>query len=142
MSELIKAITTQFDHLEDLIQALDSELHLISSRDAEALINLLKNKENLLTTVQQQDDVISAAFEASSETDRTSEEVVALFDRAKQLVSECQYRTKINQTAVEQGQLRLEHLRTLLLESRAKESMTYDKSGKAQGGRSGRGISA
>ncbi|WP_166425020.1 flagellar export chaperone FlgN [Paraglaciecola sp. 20A4] len=142
MSELIKAITKQFDHLEDLIQALDSELHLISSRDAEALINLLKNKENLLTTVQQQDDAISIAFNASSEEERTTEEVLALFDRAKKLVSECQYRTKINQVAVEQGQLRLEHLRTLLLESRAKESMTYDKSGKARGGKSGRGISA
>jgi flagella synthesis protein FlgN len=142
MSELIKAIKIQFDHLENLIQALDAELHLISTRDAEALINLLKNKEELLTNIQQQDDAISQAFNAATEQERTSDEVTVLFEQAKKLVSECEYRTKINQTAVEQGQLRLEHLRTLLLESRAKESMTYDKSGKARGGKSGRGISA
>ncbi|MEM5497100.1 flagellar export chaperone FlgN [Paraglaciecola mesophila] len=142
MSELIKEITRQFDHLENLIQVLDSELHLISTRDAEALINLLKKKEDLLTHIQQQDDAISRSFDATSEEERTGQEITTMFERAKQLVSECEYRTKINQTAVEQGQLRLEHLRTLLLESRAKESMTYDKSGKARGGKSGRGISA
>jgi flagella synthesis protein FlgN len=142
MSELTKAITLQFEHLENLIKALDSELHLISTRDAEALINLLKSKEDLLTNIQDQDKLISKAFEATSPEIRTNQEVTDLFAHAKKLVSECEYRTKINQTAVEQGQLRLEHLRNLLLESRAKESMTYDKSGKARGGSSGRGISA
>lgn len=142
MLKLTEAITIQFDHLEDLKQALESELHLISSRDAESLINLLKNKEIILESIQAQDSAISASYHASSETVRDSQEVQSLFKHAKSLVSECKYRTKINQTAVEQGQLRLEHLRTLLLESRAKESMTYDKSGKAQGGKSGRGVSA
>ena len=75
MSELIKAIKIQFDHLENLIQALDAELHLISTRDAEALINLLKNKEELLTNIQQQDDAISQAFNAATEQERTSDEV-------------------------------------------------------------------
>jgi flagella synthesis protein FlgN len=142
MSELINTIKIQFDHLENLKLALESELHLISSRDAEALINLLKNKEILLETIQAQDNLISTAYNASSEIERNTEEVQSLFDHAKSLVSDCAYRTKINQTAVEQGQLRLEHLRTLLLEARAKESMTYDKSGKAQGGKSIRGVSA
>ncbi|MFQ3235521.1 MAG: flagella synthesis protein FlgN [Paraglaciecola sp.] len=142
MSELINTIKIQFVHLENLKLALESELHLISTRDAEALINLLKNKEILLETIQTQDNLISTAYNASPEIERKTEEVLALFDHAKSLVSQCAYRTKINQTAVEQGQLRLEHLRTLLLEARVKESITYDKSGKAQGGKSTRGVSA
>jgi flagella synthesis protein FlgN len=142
MSELVKAINIQFDQLENLKQVLESELHLISSRDAESLINLLKNKEELLELVQKQDEKINFAYAQTTEDEKSSEQVKALFDQAKDLVSQCQYRTAINQTAVEQGQLRLEHLRNLLLESRAKESMTYDKSGRTQGSNPSKGINA
>lgn len=142
MSELIKAIKSQHKLLLELQQILETELHLISSRDAESLINMLKTKEALLDSVQQQDTLISSLYTKLSEEQKGEEEVVALFNQAKEIVSQCKYRTKINQTAVEQGQLRLEHLRNLLLESRVKESMTYDKSGRTQGGSSGGGIVA
>ena len=142
MTDLKKAIESQLEHLLELQTILETELHLISSRDAESLINLLKNKEALLDSVQQQDTLISSLYTNSSEEQKSDKEVVRLFNQAKEIVSQCKYRTKINQTAVEQGQLRLEHLRNLLLESRVKESMTYDKSGRTQGGGSGGGISA
>lgn len=140
MSELIKAIEIQFNNLEQLKLVLENELHLISTRDPELLINLLKKKENLLSFVQTQDELINTEYQKTSEPDKV--EVQSLFTQIKDLVSECQYRTKINQTAVEQGQLRLEHLRNLLLESRAKESITYDKSGRTQGSKPSKGISA
>ena len=139
MSELKKAITTQHKLLLELQQILETELHLISSRDAESLINMLKTKETLLDSVQQQDSVIANLYSKASQEQKDEEELVALFTQAKEMVSQCQFRTKINQTAVEQGQLRLEHLRNLILESRAKESITYDKSGRTQGGTSGTG---
>lgn len=142
MSELKKAIISQHTSLLELQNILETELHLISSRDAEALINMLKAKEALLDSVQQQDTVIANLYAKLSQEQKDEEELVALFNQAKEMVSQCQFRNKINQTAVEQGQLRLEHLRSLLLESRAKESMTYDKSGRTQGGSSSGGISA
>ncbi len=142
MSELKKEITSQHSLLLELQHILESELHLISTRDAESLINLLKTKEVLLDSVQQQDSLIASLYAKASQDERDDEELSSLFDEAKLMVTQCQFRTKINQTAVEQGQLRLEHLRNLLLESRAKESMTYDKSGRTQGGSSGGGISA
>ncbi|MFT6345102.1 MAG: flagella synthesis protein FlgN [Paraglaciecola sp.] len=142
MSELKKEITSQHSLLLELQHILESELHLISTRDAESLINLLKTKEVLLDSVQQQDSLIASLYAKASQDERDDEELSSLFDEAKLMVTQCQFRTKINQTAVEQGQLRLEHLRNLLLESRAKESMTYDKSGRTQGGNSGGGISA
>ena len=142
MSELKKSIRSQHTLLLELQQILETELHLISSRDAESLLNMLKTKEALLDSVQQQDTLIADLYKKSSQEQKDDEEVVVLFNQAKAIVSQCKYRTKINQTAVEQGQLRLEHLRNLLLESRAKESMTYNKSGRTQGGSSSGGISA
>ena len=72
----------------------------------------------------------------------TEKEVQALIDESRRLLEQCQYQTQINQKAVEQGQLRLTHLRNLMLEVRAKESLTYDKSGKPNATRSGSGVSA
>jgi flagella synthesis protein FlgN len=142
MSELKKAIKEQHKFLLELQQILETELHLISTRDPESLINLLKTKETLLDSVQQQDTFISRLYSKASQEQKDEAELVALFNQAKEMVAQCQFRTQINQTAVEQGQLRLEHLRNLLLESRAKESMTYDKTGRTQGGSSSGGISA
>jgi len=142
MSELKKAITSQLEFLLELQQILETELHLISSRDAESLINMLKTKETLLDSVQQQDTVIASLYTKASQEQKDDKGIVELFNQAKEMVAQCQFRTQINQTAVEQGQLRLEHLRNLLLESRAKESMTYDKSGRTQGGSTGGGTSA
>jgi flagellar biosynthesis protein FlgN len=120
MIHITPALKIQIEHLDQLQLILENELHLISTRDPEALINLLKSKEALLDQIQQQDQIAMA----------------------KNSLAQCQFRTDINRTAVEQGQLRLEHLRNLLLESRAKESMTYDKSGKTRGGSSGKGVNA
>ncbi|KXI27881.1 flagellar export chaperone FlgN [Paraglaciecola hydrolytica] len=139
---IIKAIKQQISQLEQLQQVLETELHLISTRDPETLLNLLKSKEVLLDLIQTKDDLIAQRYETLSETDKQNTELNELFDYAKKQVEQCQYRTSINQTAVEQGQLRLEHLRNLILESRAKESMTYDKSGRTKGGRSGKGVNA
>jgi flagella synthesis protein FlgN len=141
MSELKKAIINQQTYLLELQQILETELHLISSRDAESLINILKTKETLLDSVQQQDAVISDLYSKANQEQKEDMEIVGLFEQAKEMVNQCKFRTQINQTAVEQGQLRLEHLRNLLLESRAKESMTYDKSGRTQGNNSGSGTS-
>lgn len=142
MSEIKKAITVQQNFLLELQTVLETELHLISSRDPESLINLLNTKEALLDSVQQQDNLIESLYAKVSQEQKDDPELIELFNQAKAMVAQCQFRTQINQTAVEQGQLRLEHLRNLLLESRAKESMTYDKSGRTQGGTSGSGVKA
>ena len=97
-----------------------------------------------LDAVQAQDDTIKSLYQSANETVKSDENhaINALFEQAKQLVEQCKFRTSVNQKAVEQGQLKLEHLRHLLLETRSKESMTYDKSGKPKGGTLGKGISA
>ena len=48
---LNEQLTQQTDNLASLKAMLDKELHLISSRDAEALMTLLKEKEQLLGAI-------------------------------------------------------------------------------------------
>ena len=139
---LLQALQQQIANLEHLALQLEQELHLISTREAEALMNLLKEKEQTLDTIQQNDIAINRQYQALVKETSVPDDVAELIAQAKKRLEECKYRTSINQKAVEQGQLRLTHLRNLMLEVRAKESLTYDKSGKPKGSGLGRGVSA
>lgn len=139
VSQLTQALTKQVEQLSTLAVLLEKELQLISSRDAESLMNLLDEKTALLTSIQALDGSIERTINSQ---DSLSEEDEALMTDAKKLLDDCKYRTQVNQKAVEQGQLRLTHLRNLMMEVRAKESLTYDKKGKPKGGTFGSGVSA
>ncbi len=138
-SQLTQALIKQVEQLSSLAVLLEKELQLISSRDAESLMNLLDEKTALLTSIQALDGSIERTI---SDQGSMSEEDDALMANAKKLLDDCKYRTQVNQKAVEQGQLRLTHLRNLMMEVRAKESLTYDKKGKPKGGILGSGVSA
>ena len=135
-------LAKQIEQLSALKALLEKELHLISSRDAESLMTLLKDKEQLLSDIQHLDETVNPQLKALQQEAPLSSELNELVEQAKILLSECQYCTDVNQVAVEQGQLRLAHLRNLMMEVRAKESLTYDKAGKKKGGFSGKGVSA
>ena len=139
---LEQLLEQQIDNLVHLSGLLEQELHLISSRDAEALMNLLKDKEQTLDTIQSSDIAISKQYQALYANSDEPETISALIADARKRLEDCQYQTQVNQKAVEQGQLRLSHLRNMMLELRAKESLTYDKSGKPKGSGLGRGVSA
>ena len=138
-SQLTQALIKQVEQLSSLAVLLEKELQRISSRDAESLMNLLDEKTALLTSIQALDGSIERTI---SDQGSMSEEDEALMTNAKKLLDDCKYRTQVNQKAVEQGQLRLTHLRNLMMEVRAKESLTYDKKGKPKGGTLGSGVSA
>lgn len=143
MQVLSKDVSTQIELLEKLKVQLEQELHLISSRDAEALMKLLDEKKETLSEIERLDDVIARSYQKAIEGgEALPQETQDKIEFAKVLLEQCQFRTEINQKAVEQGQLKLQHLRNLLVELRAKESLTYDKSGKTRGGLLGKGISA
>jgi len=139
MSDLEQALSKQVEQLSTLVLLLEKELQLISSREAEPLMRLLDEKSVLLEAIQTLDGQVEQLINAVQEMTEKEE---ALLDKAKSLLDDCKYRTQINQKAVEQGQLRLTHLRNLMMELRAKESLTYDKKGKPKGGTLGSGVSA
>lgn len=137
--DLTQAIEKQIEQLSALVALLEKELQLISSRDADSLMALLDDKTSLLDVIQKLDHNIERLLVGSS---KLSPENDDLMTKAQSLLDECKYRTQVNQKAVEQGQLRLTHLRNLMMEVRAKESLTYDKKGNPKGGTLGSGISA
>ena len=139
MSNLEQAISKQVEQLSTLVLLLEKELQLISSREAESLMRLLDEKSVLLEAIQILDGQVEQLINAVQEMTEKEE---ALLEKAKSLLDDCKYRTQINQKAVEQGQLRLTHLRNLMMDLRAKESLTYDKKGKPKGGTLGSGVSA
>ncbi len=133
ITSLLSAIDKQAEQLIALKILLESELHLISSREPETLMGLLKDKEELLSLVEEQDHSISLLFEKAKANGESTEDAVAAMDKCNTIIHECKYLTQINAKSVEQGQLRLTHLRNLMMELRARESMTYDRSGKTTG---------
>lgn len=142
MHNLHEQLLQQTQRLENLIQLLENELHLISTREAETLLALLKEKELLLNDIQLCDTQIQKMYIAAQADDNVTEDIQESINYCLKLVDQCKYRTDINQTAVENGQLRLEHLRHVLVELRAKESTTYNRSGKAHSNPSTRTIKA
>lgn len=142
MQSLEQMLDAQIANLEKLAGLLDQELHLISSRNAEALMSLLQEKENTLEIIQDTDTTIQTHYQQELAQDDRPEAIEQRIEQAQKCLDQCKYQTDINQKAVEQGQLRLTHLRNLMLEVRAKESLTYDKSGKPKGGQRGSGVTA
>jgi flagella synthesis protein FlgN len=141
-TSLENAIATQLGFLRDLKAMLEQELHLISSREPETLMQLLQDKQGLLDKIEAQDSAVDTLYKRRIETAAVPESCEALLQDCKQVLFECKYLTQINAKSVEQGQLRLVHLRNFMMELRAKESMTYDRSGRTNGDSSSKGISA
>lgn len=142
MSSLLSAIDKQAEQLIGLKALLENELHLISSREPETLMGLLKEKEELLTEIERQDGSISSLFEKAKANDEKVDDAIAAMNKCNSIIHECKYLTQINAKSVEQGQLRLTHLRNLMMELRARESMTYDRTGKTTGDGASKGYTA
>ena len=56
------AVEKQIHYLKQLQLLLETELHLISSRDAESLMNLLNEKQTTLADIQSQDELIASLY--------------------------------------------------------------------------------
>ena len=79
-SQLTQALIKQVEQLSSLAVLLEKELQLISSRDAESLMNLLDEKTALLTSIQALDGSIERTI---SDQGSMSEEDEALMTNAK-----------------------------------------------------------
>lgn len=141
-TSLENAISSQLGFLRDLKALLEQELHLISSREPETLMQLLQDKQDLLDKIESQDSAVDTLYKRRLQSAEIPEVCESLLQDCKQVLFECKYLTQINAKSVEQGQLRLVHLRNFMMELRAKESMTYDRSGKTNGDSSSKGVSA
>ena len=81
MQSLLSMLDSQIAHLENLAVLLDKELHLISSRNAEELMTLLKEKEETLESIQAIDSEIHRHYQSQLSAENRSEDVQARLDQ-------------------------------------------------------------
>ena len=76
-------LAKQIEQLSALKALLEKELHLISSRDAESLMTLLKDKEQLLSDIQHLDETVNPQLKALQQEAPLSSELNELVEQAK-----------------------------------------------------------
>lgn len=141
MNSVETLLQQQADQLLSLASLLEKELKLISQRAPEELLALVELKSEQLERIQDIDKNIDSALQQRDPPSLVESEKI-IFELIQQRVSDCKRQTAINEKALEQSQLRLAHLRQILMDLRARESLTYDKSGKPKGGSLGGSIKA
>ena len=133
-------LAKQFSQLQELEQVITDEKIVLQQHQPDALLEITEKKNQLLLSIQNLDQQISInqAFAQDKAAGLLSEELVAI---EKQLEL-CQKKNLVNGQIIAQSQLSVERMKTSLLESHNKTSMTYDSKGKKSGGLSSIGLKA
>lgn len=139
MAEMLSAVSEQYENLVALNAMLDEELKLITGRDTDQLLSLVSDKTELLDKINQNTSLVTALKLPKEQLDS---ELAVKVEQCHKLLISCQKKTQTNEVAVEQGQIRIQNLRNVILKTRHKESMTYDKAGLTKGGTLGGSIKA
>ncbi len=143
MSEKItpqQLVSQQLSQLTQLEALLLTEKEVLQQQTPEALITITAEKNALLVAIQDIDNSIGQSFEFKQEKLAGNFEQ-ELSDIEATLVR-CKKQNQINGQIIHQSQLSVERMKTSLLESHNKSSMTYDNKGKTSGGLSSLGIKA
>jgi flagella synthesis protein FlgN len=133
-------LAKQFSQLQALEQVITDEKVILQQHQPDALLDISEKKNQLLLSIQNLDQQISVnqAFAQDKAAGLISEELAAI---EKQLEL-CQKKNLVNGQIIAQSQLSVERMKTSLLESHSKTSMTYDSKGKKSGGLSSIGLKA
>ena len=133
-------VSQQLSQLTKLEALLTTEKDVLQQQSPDALIQITSEKNNLLVAIQEVDNAIGQSFEFKQEKlagHFTNElaEIQAILER-------CKKQNQTNGLIIHQSQLSVERMKTSLLASHNKSSMTYDNKGKTSGGLSSLGIKA
>ena len=133
-------VSQQLSQLTQLEALLTTEKDILQQQNPDALIEITAEKNSLLVAIQNTDNAIGQSFEFKQEklAGSFSDELADI----KAILQRCQKQNKTNGLIIHQSQLSVERMKTSLLESHNKSSMTYDNKGKTSGGLSSLGIKA
>jgi len=133
-------VSQQLSQLTQLEALLNTEKEVLQQQNPDALLKITADKNQLLIAIQDVDNAIGQSFEFKQEklagnfTDELAEIAASL--------TRCKQQNQINGLIIHQSQIAVERMKTTLLESHNKSSMTYDNKGKTSGGLSSLGIKA
>ena len=143
MSEKItpqQLVSQQLSQLTQLEALLISEKEVLQQQSPEALITITTEKNSLLVAIQEIDNSIGQSFEFKQE--KLAGNFQQELSDIEAILVRCKKQNQINGQIIHQSQLSVERMKTSLLESHSKSSMTYDNKGKTSGGLSSLGIKA
>ena len=133
-------LALQLSQLQALETLLLSEKEIIIKHSPDALNEVTAKKNELLTAIQTLDSQIGQNrqfIQAKRDGQFTSE-----LGEIALVLEACQQQNQLNGQILQQSQLTVERMKTTLLESHSKTSLTYDSKGKKSGGLSSLGLKA
>lgn len=118
-------LTQQQKTLQTLEQLIDSELTALTEHQADQLLTLSEQKNVLLQTVQETDQLI-AQHPERAQLDAQD----ALLLSVRQLLQSCQTKNHLLGEIMKEARISLSRLANQLMAVRGKEMMTYNADGK------------
>lgn len=133
-------LAQQFSQLQELEQVITEEKLVLQQHQPDALLQVSEKKNQLLLSIQTLDQQISLnqVFAQDKAAGFLSQELSDI----ESLLKLCQQKNQVNGQIIAQSQLAVERMKTSLLESHNKTSVTYDSKGKRSGGLSSIGLKA
>ena len=128
---IVQTLNRQLQQLVDLEALLHAELEVLQQHNPQELIDINNVKNELLVKVDLIDKelVNNAQFLKDKEDGLYIDELQAI----ETILIQCKKLNKVNGDIIYKSQLSVERMRTALLESNTKSSMTYDSKGKKSG---------
>lgn len=133
-------VSKQLSQLTQLETLLTAEKEILQQQNPDALIELTSEKNSLLVAIQETDNAIGQSFEFKQE--KLAGNFADELSEIEAILLRCKKQNQVNGLIIHQSQLSVERMKTSLLESHNKSSMTYDNKGKTSGGLSSLGIKA
>jgi flagella synthesis protein FlgN len=130
----------QFSQLQELEQIITDEKLVLQQHQPDALLKISEKKNQLLLSIQKLDQQIriNQAFAQDKAAGFLRQQLTEI----ENLLKTCQQKNQVNGQIIAQSQLAVERMKTSLLESHNKTSVTYDRKGKKSGGLSSIGLKA
>lgn len=133
-------IAKQLEQIQLLSSLLTRENEVLQQHSPEALIAVTEQKNDVLVAIQQLDQHL--AHHQEFQKSKNEGQHQAVIEQIADLLEECKKQNVVNGQIIQHSQLAVEKMKTSLLESHNKSSMTYDNKGKKSGGLSSIGIKA
>jgi flagella synthesis protein FlgN len=135
-----KLLAQQISQLQELKQVITDEKLILEQHQPDALLQITEKKNQLLMSIQNLDQQIgiNQVFAQDKAAGFLSIELAEI----ENLLTLCQQKNLVNGQIIAQSQLAVERMKTSLLESHSRTSVTYDKKGKKSGGLSSIGLKA
>lgn len=139
-SESKELISLQFSQLQELEKIITEEKLVLQRHQPNALLEISKKKNQLLLSIQKLDQkiMINQPFAQDKAAGLLTQELTDI----ENLLILCQQKNQVNGQIIAQSQLAVERMKTSLLESHNRTSVTYDSKGKKSGGLSSIGLKA